>query len=74
MDKRAAQREAQDSAAAEQEFRDLVEDTIAEMLPQMIVNCLTDPMVIRTLRTVVGGSKTSPVPPPLRAAQVKRLR
>lgn len=67
MTRRAAKRD-------EDDLEEMVAGIVAEVLPQLIVDCLSDPTVIRALRTTVGGSRTSPVPPPLRPAQVKAAR
>jgi hypothetical protein len=68
-----ARRAAERDAAEADEVRQLVEDLVAEVLPQMLVDCLSDPSVIRALRQTLGG-KTTAGPTPLRAAEIKRRR
>lgn len=69
MARRAAERE----AAEADEFRELVADVVAEVLPQLLVDCLQDPQVLRALRSTLGG-RTAPIQPPPRAAEIKRRR
>jgi hypothetical protein len=68
-----ARRTAERDAAEADEVRHLVEDLVAEVLPQLLVDCLSDPDVIRALRQTLGG-KTIAGPTPLRAAEIKRRR
>lgn len=72
MARRAAERAAAEDAELD-ELRDLVAEVVAEVLPQLLVDCLSDPTVIRALRSTLGG-RTSPVPPPLRPAEIKAAR
>lgn len=69
MGRRAAERE----QAEHDELTELVEGIVADLLPQLIVSCLSDPQVIRALRAALSG-RAAVGPPPLRAAEVKARR
>lgn len=68
-----ARRSAEREQAEADELYEMVEDIVAQLLPQLIVSCLSDPQVIRALRATLSG-RSADGPPPLRAAEVKARR
>jgi hypothetical protein len=62
------------AAERDVDLEELIAGVVADVLPQLIVDCLSDPTVIRALRATLNPGKANAGPPPLRAAEVKARR